>query len=437
MKILFCKNTLSGRVSGADEIIATYAIELKKAGHSTSLLLVQPSLADDPLAARLNISGVPISSLASTSFSTSLAAGRKVAIRLMNILSPMGGVIRSNSRKIVYYLLQRYHHACCEYLIRHKPDVVHVMTPDPGAVMLIRAAHTVGIPVVYQEVGMPFHPPGFEEVYERFAAVLPLCSKVAALSPRLAKEMVRVFPHLKQPFVLPLISKQDVNGDMQLPRGETICFGFAGRLEHLKGPLRFLQAFAVARQIHPDINCKMAGEGSQSSLVVSLIQKLQMENESELVGVYATAHERSLFMQSIDVFVLPSLTEGTPNAIIEAMAHAKPIVATDVGGVPDVVCEEVGILVPPGDQRALGDAMARLAKDAGLRKKMGRAAREKYEQIFAPNVVVPLLLDFYQRVIEGHGAGDNGTGNNGSRPSPKDIRHPWSGVERFETTPRG
>lgn len=126
-------------------------------------------------------------------------------------------------------------------------------------------------------------------------------------------------------------------------------------------------------------------------------------------------------MRSIDVFVLPSLTEGTPNAIIEAMAHAKPIVATCVGGIPDVVSEDEGILVPPGDEQALGDAMARLAKDAGLRKKMGRAAREKYEQVFAPNVVLPLLLDFYQRVIEGHSAGNNGT-----RQLPKDIRHPWS-----------
>jgi glycosyltransferase involved in cell wall biosynthesis len=421
MKILFCKNTLSGRVSGADEIIATYAIELHNAGYPTSILLVQPPVAGDPLAVRLDRSGVPVSSLASPAFRSSLAAGREVAIGLMNSLSPMGGLIRSNSRKIVFYLLQRYHSACCEYLISNKPDVVHVLTPDPGAVMLIHAAHTVGIPVVYQEVGMPFHPPGFEEVYERFATVLPLCSKVAALSPRLAEEMGRVFPYLDELFVLPLISRQDVNGEIKLTRGETICFGFAGRLEHLKGPLRFLEAFAVARQIHPDINCKIAGEGSQHSLILASIQKLKMENHSQLIGVYTSARERSLFMQSIDVFVLPSLTEGTPNAMIEAMAHGKPVVATDVGGIPDVVSEEVGILVPPSDHQALGDAMARLAKDAGLRKRMGHAARRKYEQIFAPNVVLPLLLEFYQRAIDGHGAG-----NYGAEKPPKDVSHPWS-----------
>ena len=54
-------------------------------------------------------------------------------------------------------------------------------------------------------------------------------------------------------------------------------------------------------------------------------------------------------MNSFDVFVLPSLTEGTPNVVIEAMAHAKPIIANAVGGVPDLVTEDVGILVPPDD----------------------------------------------------------------------------------------
>jgi glycosyltransferase involved in cell wall biosynthesis len=214
-------------------------------------------------------------------------------------------------------------------------------------------------------------------------------------------------------------------------------FGFAARLEHLKGPLQLIEGFRIAHRERPGIELKIAGDGSQRREMVLRLRRIGLEKQCHLVGVYSTLKERTQFMRGIDVFVLPSLTEGTPNAIIEAMAQAKPIVATDVGGIPDVVTEEVGILVPPNDVKALGAAMARLAKDAGLRKRMGRAAREKYEQIFAPNVVVPLLLDFYQRVIEVHSAGNNGAGNNGSSQPPKDIRHPWSGVERLEATRRG
>src|SRR3989441_1926808 len=235
MKILFCKNSFSGPMSGADEIAVTYAVELKAAGHATGMLLVHPPASGDPLAARLRAAEVPLTTLASPAFSASLAAGRKLAIRAMRAYSPASQLIRSNSRKLVFDLLQRYHGACCEYLRRNRPDLIHVMTPDPGAVMLIRAAHETNIPVVYQEVGIPFHPPGFEEVYERFVSVLPLCAGVAVLSPRLARELQRVVPQLA-PRVLPLISQDHSNGASSPGQSlDRVSFGFAGGFELLRG----------------------------------------------------------------------------------------------------------------------------------------------------------------------------------------------------------
>ncbi|MDQ2856332.1 MAG: glycosyltransferase [Acidobacteriota bacterium] len=428
MKILFSKSSFAGPISGADEIAVTYAIEMKAAGHLTSVLLVHPPAAGDPLAVRLRAAGVPLVALASPAFSTSLAAGRKLAMRAMRAFSPTRELIRAGSRKLVFDLLQRYHDECCQYLRRNRPDVLHVMTPDPGAVMLIRAAHATGVPVVYQEVGIPFHPPGFEEVYERFVKVLPLCAGVAVLSPLLAQEIGRTLPQLAPAFVLPLISQNGTNGPA--PSGHpsgSVRFGFAARLEHLKGPLQLIEGFRIAHRSHPAIELKIAGEGSQRQEIALTLRRHGLEKKCHLVGVYETIKQRNQFMRSLDVFVLPSLTEGTPNAIIEAMSHAKPVIATCVGGIPDVVSEEEGILVPPGDGQALGEAMSRLAKDAELRSKMGRAARVKYDQMFAPNVVLPLLLDFYERVT-----GTHGTGSNGTRHTPKNGRHPWSSVE-FET----
>ena len=418
-------------MSGADEIAVTYALELKAAGYATSFLLVNTPSKGNPLAARLRAADVPLNTLASTAFSASLAAGRKLAIRAMRAWSPASGLIRSNSRKLVFDLLQRYHGTCCEYLRRSRPDLIHVMTPDPGAVMLIRAAHETKIPVVYQEVGIPFHPPGFEEVYERFVSVLPLCAGLAVLSPGLAQELGRVLPQLAPARVLPLIS-QDHNGATPSQTSESVTFGFAARLEHLKGPLRLLDAFRIAHQTHSRIELKIAGDGSQRQEILAASRRLGLAEKCHLVGVYMTLKERSKFMHGIDVFVLPSLTEGTPNAIIEAMAHAKPIIATAVGGVPDVVTEDVGVLVPPHDVKALAAAMRRLIADADLRRMMGLAARKKYEQLFTPRVVLPLLTDFYERVIHDHSAG-----NNGARQPPKDLGHPWSGVEQFATTRRG
>jgi glycosyltransferase involved in cell wall biosynthesis len=399
MKILFCKTAFAGPISGADEIAVMYAVELKRAGHSPAVLLVRPPAPDDPLLERL-----------------------REAIKAIRAFSPTSKLILSKSRNLMFELMQRYHQSCCEYLERERPDVVHVLTPDQGAMMLIRAAHTTGLPVVYQEVGLPFHPPGFEEVYQRFTSVLPLCTKVAVLSPGLSLETSRALPQLQsQPTVLPLISHDATNGANSLrPQAGPLRFGFASRLEYLKGPLQLVTAFAQLHASQPNIELRIAGEGSQRQEIVGTLKTLGLEKKCKFTGVYTTVSERAHFMHDIDVFVLPSLTEGTPNAIIEAMAHGKPVVASKVGGIPDLVDENVGILFPPGDVKSLEHAMAKLAGDAELRKKMGHAARRTYEQLFTSAAVLPMLTNFYQRVMDHHHA--SGNGRNHSSPAT----HPWA-----------
>ena len=418
MKIVYCKTGFAGPISGADEIAVMYAVELQRAGHKTAMLLVRPPASGDPLAARLRDANVPLTSLASPAFSASLATGRKLAIRAMRALKPASQLIRTKSRNIVFDLMQRYHDACCAYLSRERPDVVHVLTPDQGAMMLIKAAHSAGIPVIYQEVGLPFHPPGFEEVYQRFTSVLPLCAKIAVLSPRLAQETYRALPHVAYPSVLPLISHEVRNGTpVSKVEQRPVRFGFAARLEYLKGPMQFIEALRRVHVTHPNIELRIAGEGSQRQEIVAALQRYGLEHKCRLLGVYNTVAERNEFMKSIDVFVLPSLTEGTPNAIIEAMAHQKPVVATNVGGIPDLVSEDAGILVPANDVEAMATALGRLAGDPELLQRMGVAARKRYEQFFTARAVLPLLVDFYERL-----AGHNGAANNGRVPAA----HPWA-----------
>jgi glycosyltransferase involved in cell wall biosynthesis len=326
----------------------------------------------------------------------------------METFSPARDLILSKSRRVVFNLFQQYHSSCCDYLKKKKPDVIHVLTPDPGAIMLIRAAHDTGIPVIYQEVGIPFHPPGFEEVYSRFVSVMPLCAEVAALSPALVRELKRVVPHIRPARVLPLISTDHNHSNSNHSQRHTVKFGFSARLEHLKGPLRLLEAFRMAHESCAHIALTVAGEGSQRQEFIDKSRSAGLEKEAQLVGVYKTLEQRAAFMNSFDVFVLPSLTEGTPNVIIEAMAHGKPIIATAVGGVPDLVTDDVGMLVRADDMAALASAMVRLASDSDLRQKLGSAARKKYERLFTPAMVLPVLLDFYEGVKSKHSNGSNG-----------------------------
>lgn len=420
MRILFGKTSFAGPISGADEIAVMYAIELKRAGHTTGVLLVHPPANDDSLAERLRAADVPLTTLASPTVSASLAAGRKLAIRAMRTFTPASRLIRSKSRTIVFDIMQRYHASCCNFLARERPDVLHVLTPDPGAMMLIRAAHTTGIPVIYQEVGLPYHPPGFEEVYERFVSFLPLCRKIAVLSPRLVKETTQALPQIASPTVLPLISHDMTNGaDHPEATSQAVRFGFAARLEYLKGPLQLVEAFRLAHRVEPNIELKLAGEGSQQQEIVQALRQHGLEQKCEFTGVYSTVQERGQFMRGIDVFVLPSLTEGTPNAVIEAMAHGRPVIATSVGGIPDLVDQSSGILVPPNDLAALTNAVTVLAQNAELRQQMGRGARQTYEQLFTPRVVLPLLVDFYEGLMNG-----GKPSSNGNRRAAVD--HPWA-----------
>ena len=101
-----------------------------------------------------------------------------------------------------------------------------------------------------------------------------------------------------------------------------------------------------------------------------------------------------------DVLALPSLRDGMPNALLEGMACARAIVASNVGGMPDVVRDgENGVLVPPGDANALADAILSLLADPSRRARLGRAARATVESDFTPERELQRNLEIYRSVM--------------------------------------
>jgi glycosyltransferase involved in cell wall biosynthesis len=425
MRIVLCKGQFLGPISGADETLVTYATQLRAAGHEVSVLLMYQHARDDQYYLRLREGGVPVSAVASSPVRTSLGAGRRLALSLLKRLPSSQSSIRRNAQRIASGMAARYYKQCCDFF-ESAADLVHVVTPDPSAMVMIRAAHAVGVPVLYQELGTPYHPPDFEAFYEYFTTVLPLCSEVAALSPRLAQECHEKLPPSKTLSVLPIMADDLRNGAAHSRRPpREVTFGFAARIEHLKGPLNLIEAFASVCQKTPHAQLKIAGAGSQKQRVVARSRELGVSPRCQLSGVYTQPQEKSDFMRSLDVFVLPSLTEGTPNGIIEAMAHGLPVIASAVGGIPDVVTKETGILVSPGDNAVLADAMLRLAGDASLRARMGRAGLERYKKLFSPGAVLPVMLSTYKRV-----AGRNGS-NHRAEPNHNGHAHPWTSLRAW------
>ncbi len=421
MKIILCKSQLYGPISGSDETLVTYAAQLQEAGQSVSVLLMYLHAEEDQYYQRLLECGVPVHWIASNLTQTSLGAGRKLASRMFYSFPGSKRFILRKAQPVLTAMATRYYRQCRDFLERQEPDLVHVMTPNAGAMVMIRAGHDAGIPVIYQELGIPYEPPGFE-YYKEFASVLPLCSEIAALSPRLIADCREKLPASRYLSVLPIMSQEMGNGDETArdPDGK-ITFGFAARMEELKGPMVLMEAFAVAHQQCENICLNIAGDGSQRQKIAARAKALDVASRYRYHGVYTHPEECRAFMESLDVFVMPSFTEGTPNSIVEAMACGKPIIASEVGGVPDMIGDDSGILVPPGDMRALAAAMLRLAQDAELRRIMGVAAKERYQKLFSPKVVVPLMVETYRRVMRsGHGVPETVAGNG--------HVHPWADV---------
>jgi glycosyltransferase involved in cell wall biosynthesis len=109
------------------------------------------------------------------------------------------------------------------------------------------------------------------------------------------------------------------------------------------------------------------------------------------------------FYRELDVFGLPSVsTEGLPLVVLEAIASRRPVIATTVGGTPEVVREGVdGSLVPPADAAKLAQAMAKLARDAKLRRAMGESGRERVARDFSMERVAREVANVYTRVMAG------------------------------------
>lgn len=402
MRLLLCKSHFAGPVSGSDETLVAYATHLHRSGYDLAVVLLYPPAREDKYYERLRDAGVEVNIIAASYRVRLVLGGLRAVGRLLSGLDRLPAtprrlshVIRQRVSRLVALGNQR---RCRNYLEHCSADLMHVLTPDSGAELMIRAGAAAGIPVLYQELGTPHHMPELTPHYERFLKVLPLCSEVATLSPLLASQWGEKLISANGVSVLPMLVEDGHTPPAVSPPNGSSRIGFAARLESGKGPMILLEAFARVRRRMPHALLKLAGTGPQEKAVRDRADALGVSDACEYTGAYTSAEGRRAFMQSLDIFVHPSLAEGTPNSVIEAMAHGLPTVASAVGGIPDLITPETGKLVPPADVKALADAIISLASDHGSRLQIGRAARLRYEALFSPRSVLPMLASTYHRV---------------------------------------
>lgn len=172
---------------------------------------------------------------------------------------------------------------------------------------------------------------------------------------------------------------------------------FVGRLTHQKNVDLLLRAVAA---LEPGLRPRvaLAGDGPLHDELQSTVRRLQLDDDIRFLGERSDARE---LMQAADFVVLPSRDEGLSNVVLEAMAAGRPVMATRVGGNPELVKDGVtGLLFDSGDVDALAQALRRLAADPGLRARMGEAARARIADRYSPAVLARDTLAVYRACLE-------------------------------------
>jgi sugar transferase (PEP-CTERM/EpsH1 system associated) len=181
----------------------------------------------------------------------------------------------------------------------------------------------------------------------------------------------------------------------------TIVIGTVGRMHTVKDQLTLVRAFLQVLQsdgkARERLRLVMIGDGPLREESQKLLRVAGAEFFAWLPGEREDIPE---IMRGIDLFVLPSIAEGISNTVLEAMASGLPVIATNVGGNPELVEDgRTGLLVPASNPLAMAGALLAYLHDPGLRHEHGRAGRDRVERFFSIEVMINGYLDLYDTIL--------------------------------------
>ena len=182
-----------------------------------------------------------------------------------------------------------------------------------------------------------------------------------------------------------------------------LVFGVVGRLTPPKDHSTFLKAATLILKKVPKARFLIVGEGPLRKDLEVQAQKTGLGNAVIFTGL---RKDVPAVLAALDVLVFSSLWEGLPVALLEGMAAARPIVATTVGGIPEVVLpDKSAFLVPPGDAHALAQACLRLASDPATRHSMGQAGLERVVARYSIDAMIDRTAALYAKLLQERGLG--------------------------------
>lgn len=272
-------------------------------------------------------------------------------------------------------------------LMRRRRPLVHAHGTR-AALAALPVARALGLRTIYTVHGWSCHARGAltpaARAAERVATSLAdrvICVATADLRHGLATGLVaarqaRVIPNGVDPlrFAPRPAAREPLRRALGLPQDALVAM-VVGRLVDQKGQRTFLRAAAELAVVHPGARFVLVGEGPDRPGLEALVRELALGPRVQLLGPRSDLPE---LLAVADVFVLPSLWEGLPIALLEAMAAGVPAIATPVGGTPELIAPgRTGLLVPPAQVGPLVEAMHTLFVTPVMRRELAAAARAR------------------------------------------------------------
>ncbi|HJR76036.1 MAG TPA: glycosyltransferase family 4 protein [Nitrospiraceae bacterium] len=300
-------------------------------------------------------------------------------------------------------------------LRQQRPAILHTHKYKDN-VLGACAAAAVGIPAVVRVVhGMtePFHGIAYVKmmIYEFVDRLITATKvgKVIAVSSNIedtlrklygARKVVRIHNGINLKQVMVRQDRASVRGELAIGPDD-YAIGTVGRLTPVKGHDVLLRAASCLMKKIPNIKVLIVGDGPLMPALKQLARELDMEKKVILAGKRYDIYD---LVNCMDVFVLPSIHEGIPMSLLEAMALGRPVVASRVGGIPEVISHEThGLLVPAGDSNALAEGCRRFLADRELAENCSLAAKQQIEQKFSSQVMAVRVADLYRELCTSHG----------------------------------
>lgn len=279
-----------------------------------------------------------------------------------------------------------------------KPDIVHVQDLQRGVPAYL-AKKILGIPFVVWGQG--------DDVYGTWfgkSVIAPLvlmhAATVIALSEQMKKVMIAIAPCkvsiVPNGIFLDQFRSQQERDDLKERDTKTIIF--VGRLREVKGVRYLIDAMKIIHAADPEVKLIIIGEGEERQLIERRIIEYGLEHCITLTGAIPN-EEVSTFLATSDIFLLPSLSEGFGIVIIEAMAAGLPIIASRVGGIPDLITDgKEGFLVEPKNPQQIAERVLYLINEEFLRKEISlknRSIAEKYDW----SLITQQLEEIYKNCV--------------------------------------